>query len=500
MVQIYYYYLEYQKKNNNFFPGIYCNSKLVMKIQLREDQIKSLISGYKTLNEQEGGSQERSWEVNFSALWEPGKWKLTQSHLQSMKPELEKIVLYLRKHPNTKLSIQIVASESRVPNYDREQSGNVKVDEGYLSQKRGEELSQKLDTFFKQIKLQNSVEIPKPQTRIGGPSWTPQDKATDKKFTDHQYVKLIIKGTYSIACLIGMSIKIHTLGSKDSHSCDEAIFDLKVNGVSLGVVNLNNGPIDVGSVVKTDRESDYLRKHIGKTNRLTIVRNYSIPLAQEITREWKNASRSGGSSFLNGHVWNKKPLGEWALELFNREGARVSTTETLRSLLTNYWLKYKPTEIEGLVDLDNGDSVIPKSLSGNERIAPYIGKTVREVLDQPKEMAEKVSKISGRETDGVTGGTRSQTFILDTAKAQEIVSQSKTKDKLILSIKPLVSRTGPYRMFYNNGSHSEVPRVKIMGKDGDVRYDNMPNASLDRGSLEETPILTTDLCGKPITS
>ena len=92
-----------------------------MRIQLSENQVKTLIKGYKHINEQESPSmgETRRWEVNFSALWDSGKWKLNQSHMESMKPELTKIVQYLRKHPNTKLNIQIVSGESKVPNYDR---------------------------------------------------------------------------------------------------------------------------------------------------------------------------------------------------------------------------------------------------------------------------------------------------------------------------------------------------------------------------------------------
>ena len=55
-------------------------------------------------------------------------------------------------------------------------------------------------------------------------------------------MRLVVSET-KLECLIGMEI---TIGyqSGGGHKCDEAIFDFKVNGVSLGVGNLNNGQID----------------------------------------------------------------------------------------------------------------------------------------------------------------------------------------------------------------------------------------------------------------
>lgn len=469
-----------------------------MKIQLSESQVKNLISGYKNLNEQSQTpfGETRKWEVNFSALWDSGKWKLTQSHMESMKPELVKIVQYLKKHPNTKLNIQIVSSESKVPNYDREQSGDVKVAEGYLSQKRGEELRQKLDLFFKQLNLENSVEIPKAETRVGGPNWTPQDNANDPKFKQHQFVKLIITGEYSIACLIGMSIEISTLGDKDNHRCDEAIFEFKVNGISLGVVNLNNGMMDMGES-RRDPIGDRLKQYVDAHNKRSIVKNYSSPLTREIFTKFERLRANGTVKSLPQYEWQNKRLKDWGREL-GIEG-KVDNVSTLNSLLYKYWLVNKPTEIESYIDITKEDSVIPDEFFVGG-LKPYIGQTVGQLFIEPKEMVNKVKNIEGRKSDNIVGGFRSQTFTLDTSKAQEIINQSKTKDRLVLSIKPLVSKQGPYRAFYGGGSHTEVPRIKITGKDGEIRYEGMPNASLGRGDLSETPILTTDVCGKPITT
>lgn len=469
-----------------------------MRIQLSENQVKTLIKGYKHINEQESPSmgETRRWEVNFSALWDSGKWKLNQSHMESMKPELTKIVQYLRKHPNTKLNIQIVSGESKVPNYDREQSGNVKVPEGYLSQKRGEELKQKLDIFFNELNLENSVEIPKSETRIGGPSWTPQDNANDPKFKEHQFVKLVITGEYSIACLIGMSIEVSTLGLKDGHRCDEAIFEFKVNGISLGIVNLNNGVIDLGEVVLTeDPLGVRLKQYIDVHNKKIVTRNYSAPLARQIYKKFES---DGSVKSLTQYTWQNATLKEWGRKLGIKE--KVDNVATLNDVFYQYWLVNKPTEIGDYIDMTNGESKVPEDLV-HTGLKPYVGQTINQIFNEPKDVLSKINNLDGRKTDNKLGGFRSQTFMLDTSKAQDIVNQSKTKDKLILSIKPLVSKSGPYRLLFSGGgSHTEVPRIKITGKEGDVRYEGMPNKTLQRGDLTETPILTTDICGNAITS
>ena len=474
-----------------------------MKIQLKESQIKNLIKGYKTtLLEQESlqpGTNVRSWEVNFSALWGPGKWKLTQSHLNNMKPELNKIVTYLRKNPNTKLNIQIVSSESRVPNYDREQSGDVKVKEGYLSQKRGAEMAQKLDLFFKELKLENSVEIPKAETRVGGPAWDGKN-AKDEKYTDHQYVKLVIKGTYSIECLVGMNIVISTRGNDDGHTCDEAIFDFLVNGISLGVVNLNNGDKDSQTGEdQRDIMGERIKREIVRRNTGFIRRSYSDPLSNEIYKDYRIKRQKGEVVRLSEYEWNGKTIEDWATDVGYGTTYPLTQRSQVVSILNRYWVKYKPNEIKGYIDLTNGETKIPEEVNNTQYLRFHKGKTINELFNEPKELFDRVKNISGRESDGKKGGARSQTFVLDTNKSMEIVNQSKTKDKLILSIKPLVDMKGPYRLFFNKGSHSSVPRIRITGKNGDERYNKQPNVNITRGSTAEKEILKTDICGNEIT-
>ena len=49
--------------------------------------------------------------------------------------------------------------------------------------------------------------------------------------------------------LIGLKVLIGYIGTT-GHKCDEALFELKMNGVSLGIANLNNGKYDTSGFTK----------------------------------------------------------------------------------------------------------------------------------------------------------------------------------------------------------------------------------------------------------
>ena len=123
-----------------------------MKIQLKEDQIQKLIGNYKSLNEQGVGfnPETKTETVNFNSVWRAGYWKLTSNQIQNLNNQMKVIQNFLAKNPQTKLSIQVEAGESKVTNADNE-SGGKAVPEGYLSSKRGQSLVNYLNTFFKKF-------------------------------------------------------------------------------------------------------------------------------------------------------------------------------------------------------------------------------------------------------------------------------------------------------------------------------------------------------------
>jgi hypothetical protein len=119
-------------------------------------------------------------------------------------------------------------------------------------------------------------------------------------------------------------------------------------------------------------------------------------------------------------------------------------------------------------------------------------------LVERSKFVDSIRSVEGRESDKQAGGYRAQTFRLDTEKAKEIVNKASIKNRLIFTLVPLVDKTGPYSVFYKRGSHTEVPRVTITGKEGEVRYNEQPNVESLRGSTAETLLTQTDLCGNKI--
>jgi len=404
-----------------------------MKVILKENQIKGLMGNLRTLKEQNDGGfnpTTKTETINFSAVWQAGKYKLTQTQITSMKVELDKVVNFMKANPTAKLNITIQAGESQVTNYDREKCSNstytpeCRLKPGDLSTFRSNELKTYLENYFKGLKqngvIQTMPSDPKTETIIGKTKYTQNvDKPSDPKYVSEQFVKLLISAEATYDCLVGMNIKIayDTTG----HTCDEAIFAVKVNGVTLGIANLNNSTIDIST---------------------------NIPRPFKIETYINNVNQ--------------------------RSGAKL--TYDPKATITAEMGKSHPT------------------------LAKYVGKTMGQVATEVPEgdIKQKVKSIQGRETDNKSVGRRAQNFVLDTAKAQEIVSQASVKDRLVISLKPLVDKTGPYRVFYSKGSHSEVPSVYITGRNGDKRYAGTPNSKMVRGSMVETVILTTDLCGNPI--
>jgi hypothetical protein len=104
---------------------------------------------------------------------------------------------------------------------------------------------------------------------------------------------------------------------------------------------------------------------------------------------------------------------------------------------------------------------------------------------------------NGRQSDRNYKGLRQQTFILDGAKAKSIIDNAPS-DKITLSIVPLVSPDGKYKIFHMAGSHADTPWVRIKSKKSEnPLYNQEPNVGMVRGSTKETILLQTDLCGNP---
>jgi hypothetical protein len=406
-------------------------------IILSESQVKNVID--RLLSEQTPLRTE-SIVVNFDAIWPMGKWKLTPQQTEPITQKLTQIRDFINKNRGSDVTIQIEAGESQVTNRDGEDPSKPELKPGVLSQRRGQSMVTFLNQYFQDLVTNRIIEkmpnLPNPITKIGA---TPYKKGSndliDKKeqYQQEQFVRAIISTKKDYECLVGMEITIGYYRGKNSsdHNCDEAIFELKMNGVSLGVVNLNNSTLDMGiDYVKNTfqkQEENYKKKvsdfEKGVSNGIYKERERKKYVPEPPTIAWPNNMRS-----------------------------RAST------------LGYK---------------------------------TIEPFIEDLQKMNDSFKKY-GRKSDGKTGGNRSQTFVLDEARAKSIIDNSPS-DKIVLSIVPLVSKEGNYKIFYQTGTHADTPWVTIKSKNSsDPLFNGEPNIGLKRGSTEETVLLQTDLCGVPI--
>lgn len=381
------------------------------RIIISEEQARKIVDFVINEQNETGG---KNMTVNFGAIWPAGKWKLTANQLNSIKDELVKITNFIKENQGSVVTIQVEAGESQITNYDNEVTPSVELKPGNLSEKRGQSMVQYLTQYFDSLVKSGAIdkmpEIPQPLTKIGdtpykkGDLIDPKTKKIDpekyKKYEPEQFVRAIIGVKKDYDCIVGMEITIgyYPGQSKADHTCDEAIFELRMNGVSLGEVNLNNSTLDLVS-------------------------------------------------------------------------AKIPKTSTRYE---NLQRRYEPLALRH--GYENIDQYFEAISSINQSFTNY-----------------------GRRTDGKSGGLRSQTFVLDGTKAKSIIDNSPS-DKIVLSIVPLVSVDGKYKIFHAKGSHADTPWVTIKSRKSEQALFNAePNIGMKRGSTKETVLLTTDLCGNPLT-
>jgi len=481
-----------------------------MKVTLTESQINRLIGGYKQLNEQAEGFNQQTVtkSIDLGATFDSGKYLLSSSIQSDVKKRIKPLVDFLMTNPSSDVKITIVAGESRVTNYDREKCGpgiytaECKLKPKQLSLLRAQQIEQYLSKLFQGLKSEGVIpKLPsKPtiSTVLGSTKYTSGvDNPDDPKYKKEQKIELLIDAEASYECLVGMNISISYEGPK-GHTCDEAIFDVQLNNVSLGVANLNNGVRDM----KQANSQSIIKKKIKDYNDFLSKRNNSKYAA--IRREIRlYGPKTNPESTKNGLMLKDYEINGQTLESLGypqnnyneiiKAGKNVEFLKMIRDqvVIANGGIKYSDETIV--------DELIVKKMGTHYKFKPNdIGKPITDVVIKGSPIQNKLWKIEGRETDNKLGGIRRQVFTLDQSNAKSIVDGGEIKDRLILSITPLVSKSGPYKEFYKDGSHSDVPTVKITNGDGETLYSGNPTVKMTRGSLKKTRLLQTDLCGKPL--
>jgi len=276
-------------------------------IILSESQVKNVID--RILSEQNEIRTE-ALTVDFDAVWSMGKWKLTSQQAGPIVQKLIQVTDFINKNKGSIVTIQIEAGESQVTNVDNEDPAKPLLKSGVLSQKRGESMVTFLTQYFEGLLAKGAIEkmpeIPAPITKIGQTSY--KKGSTDLKtkkdlYQQEQFVRAIISAKKDYECLVGMEITIGYYPGQSSsvHTCDEAIFELRMNGVPLGEANLNNGLLDVLEGPLNYRQPNYEKyksayEHSARVHNFSNVEEYSKVILQinQLFTNRKTDKRVGG--------------------------------------------------------------------------------------------------------------------------------------------------------------------------------------------------------------
>lgn len=240
--------------------------------------------------------------------------------------KLTTIADFLKKYKFSKITVTVEAGESAVPNYDNEVNPPVAIDRGELATKRAETIYGILNNYFnKLVKSKVISQLPTlTQPRIVYGNATVKGPDADKE----QYVKLIISADAAIdySCLVGLELTIDykkewcTQDPTRCHNCDEAQFQVLLNGIVIpvndrsdSIVDLNNKSINGGDKSATMVITQELANEIvQKTNNGDIyvqVRCMSTPNCHDDALHFTIKNKDiGWSDFIS--ITTKKPTGD----------------------------------------------------------------------------------------------------------------------------------------------------------------------------------------------
>ena len=239
------------------------------KFVLTEEDRKHILGLYNILNEQDN---ENQLNISQKVLFPAGYYN--ESYIiDTLNPIIERVRTFLSTNRQIPYTIDIVisASESRIPNTDKEQGGT-RVEPGYLSEKRQETIENylvsKLNSLVEEGLLSSVPTYDKPEPVIGitpwvGTSFCPQDADDNEqrggckqrydagvrsgnqeildykeKYDSEQNITLTINIVRTPEpqnrpedCLNGMTIELNY--EKGDHVCDSSVYQLYANGVLL---------------------------------------------------------------------------------------------------------------------------------------------------------------------------------------------------------------------------------------------------------------------------
>lgn len=240
-------------------------------VLITEDDRKHILSLYSLINEAES---QKVIDIASQSFFGNGKWKeLSSDGRKDFENKMNnQVVPFLSQNKGSVVSVKITAGESQVPNKDLEVSPPKDVPVGELAKRRAQTMKSILEEYFAQYLklgyLSTKPEFQEPSIEIGKTVYKPGYDINKPKYQEERFVNIKLSLKSAAECVVGLTIEVLYNNQKDpkfpcrgDHQCNNAQFDVKLNGVSIGAANLNNAN-DGGSRSFIKEIDDSLAKQI----------------------------------------------------------------------------------------------------------------------------------------------------------------------------------------------------------------------------------------------
>ena len=220
---------------------------------ITEDEKVYIKNLYGLLTEATTGDNEVL--ITADSTFAAGKYsQLSEEGITELTTGLENASNWLTTNKGSMIYVQVVASESQLTNYDYEQDPKVAVPPKFLSRQRAKTLTRYLKQYFKTLVDRKTInEIPifeTPKLLIGKTKYTKGQTVTPAlraQYNAEQSVAVELKLMSPEKCLIDLEIEVKydstpnaAFPCRGGHNCNDAMFQINLNGVEIGIADLNN--------------------------------------------------------------------------------------------------------------------------------------------------------------------------------------------------------------------------------------------------------------------
>ena len=243
------------------------------KLLVTEEEKITILSLYDIL-EQTTPQGKTEYTMSGQSFFDDGKYSsFSNKDIEKLTSGLRGAADFLIKNKGRIVYVKIISSESQVTNFDREKypstgkisdfSEDKSLKPLELSKLRAETMKKYLTEYFSNILNQGyitNMPIFEPaELKIGETEYIKgKSDKNNPKYNTERYVKVDLTVKSPEECIIGLTVEVmykdnpnaepsvgtdgKPFSCRGGHDCDDSLFDVKLNGISIGKANLNNGP------------------------------------------------------------------------------------------------------------------------------------------------------------------------------------------------------------------------------------------------------------------